>query len=123
MDAKGVPVVPLPATFLFDSSSFVGSVPCRSPVACATFPSDRPCEVGSKRTGDKNVAVLNPVDTLAGCKIAFLLRSNAVEGREQGLELHVSQLRAALTELLGVHSQTYSKVQHLLAGSVLLMMQ
>jgi hypothetical protein len=116
MDCAGVPEVPLPKTFLFDSNTHNSAVFSRTSVECTTSCAEQPREP-DRRTADRRCAASSPVESLAGCKIDFLLRPNAVECREQGLELHVSQLRAALSELLGVHSHSHNKVQRPFAGS------
>ena len=50
------------------------------------------------------------VSNLSGCSVDFLLRANTAENRTSGLELQVSQLRAALLELLHVHRGTEIQV-------------
>lgn len=40
----------------------------------------------------------------------FLLRPFTVDGRSQGLELHASQLRAALVSLLHIHRNSEEQV-------------
>lgn len=100
MASAGVPSVPLPATFLFDSNSTFGSVSQN----VTQSPSGRHARAGQQQQqAQPHDGAPAAVTSLAGCSLEFLLRPNSSEGREQALELHLSQLRASLVELSEIH--------------------
>lgn len=60
---------------------------------------------------------LGQVERLCGCPIVSLLRVDSDSNQADDVMLHNSQLRVALTELLGVHHQCASQVAHLLVNA------
>lgn len=112
MASAGLPSVPLPATFLFDSNSTFGSVAqslTQSPGAQQPRQNTRPQQQLQAKHSEGPPA---GVTSLAGCSLEFLLRPNSTEGREQALELHISQLRASLVELSEIHRHADAQARH-----------
>ena len=117
MPPNGCPTVPMPRRFLFDAehidrSSSSISNPRSCTGAVGAYAEVRSAEqqqswaARKQSAGDEQGEIAN----LSGCSVDFLLRSNCSEARSQGLELHISQLRTALLELLHVHKSTEAQV-------------
>lgn len=118
MPPNGCPTVPMPRRFLFDaepvdrSSSSLNSTHSRNGML-GGHGDVRPGEQLQYRARSKQSVghEHGEIANLSGCSVEFLLRSNCTETRSQGLELHISQLRTALLELLHVHKTTEAQVQ------------
>ena len=111
-----MPAVPLPTKFLFDSSPDT-HVPV-TPVWHRESPGPAGALQCQPAPGQLNLeprapapAIPGGISHLAGCSVEFLLRANTADARSQALELHISQLRAALGALLSIHSTTQAQVR------------
>jgi hypothetical protein len=111
MPQSGCPPVPMPRSFLFDAK------PCYQTQQNHGFSNSsiRPNQCAADRSaahyGTEVQSTANtPVSKLSGCSVDFLLRANTSEKRSEGLELHISQLRTALLELLHVQRRTEAQV-------------
>jgi hypothetical protein len=120
MDKMNLPRVPVPRAFLFSTSLDVASCDT-NPVSVTSLsedmatrrqPSGSPTRTEGPGPWEREAHKATDVQpmTLAGCSTTFLLRKASSEDRMQSLHLHISQLRAALEELLSRHQHLAKQV-------------